>query len=433
MVAVINTSASLSDALNYNEKKVAQNDATLIHASGFLKDFARLNFYEKEERFQRNNDLKSDSKSNTLHASLNFDPSERLTDAQLAQIADRYMDGLGMKDHPYLVYRHTDAGHPHVHIVSTLIDADGNRIDTNNIGRNQSTQARLSIEKEFGLIPANSKQHREVYQIKPVDVEKIKYGNEQETKKAMRNVLLMTHQNYKFTSLPEYNAILRQWNLYADRGSKNSRMYKRHGLMYRVLDENGKKVGVPIKASDFYFRPTLKELEKKFVKHKAGREKDLEKLRDKVDEVLSQRPASLTAFTDLLKEKNIEAVVYRGEGDRIYGITFVDNDLRVAVKGSDLGKQFGVAALLRALDPTQVQVPRPGQRQDSATQTQPPTDTSSTPTTPEQATEIPLFDKSPLSLNVPQFLSRLAEYDPAHGSNPLELQQDEKPRKRKKL
>jgi hypothetical protein len=26
-----------------------------------------------------------------LHASLNFDPSERLTDAQMAQIADRYM------------------------------------------------------------------------------------------------------------------------------------------------------------------------------------------------------------------------------------------------------------------------------------------------------------------------------------------------------
>jgi len=433
MVARINTSASLSDVLNYNEKKVAQNDATLIHASGFLKDFARLNFYEKEERFQRQNELKPDSQSNMLHASLNFDPSESLTDTQLAQIADRYMEGLGMKDHPYLVYRHTDAGHPHIHIVSTLIDANGDRINTNNIGRNQSTQARLAIEKEFGLVRANSKQHREVYQIKPVDVQKIKYGNKQETKKAMRNVLLMTHQNYKFTSLPEYNAILRQWNLYADRGSKNSRMYKCNGLMYRVLDEDGKKVGVPIKASDFYFRPTLKELEKKFVKHKAGREKDLEKLRNKVDEVLSQHPTTLTAFTDLLKEKNIEAAVYRGEGDRVYGVTFVDNDLRVAVKGSDLGKQFGVAALLKALDPKQAQVRRPSQRQDPATQTQPPADTSSsTPMATEQATEIPLFDKLPLPLNVPQFLSRLAEYDPAHGSNPLELQQDEKPRKRKK-
>jgi hypothetical protein len=58
-----------------------------------------------------------------------------------------------MKDHPYLVCRHTDAGHPHVHIVSMLIDADDNRINTNNIGRNQSTLTRLSIGKEFWFDP----------------------------------------------------------------------------------------------------------------------------------------------------------------------------------------------------------------------------------------------------------------------------------------
>ena len=57
MVARIDTSASLSDVLNYNEKKVAQNDATLIQAGRFLKDFARLSFYEKEQRLQLNNEL----------------------------------------------------------------------------------------------------------------------------------------------------------------------------------------------------------------------------------------------------------------------------------------------------------------------------------------------------------------------------------------
>ncbi len=46
--------------------------------------------------------------------------------------------------------------------------------------------------------------------------------------------------------------------------------------------------------------------------------------------------------------------------------------------------------------------------------------------------EANLFDNSPLSLNVPQFLSRLAEFDPAHGSNPQELQQDQQQRKRRK-
>lgn len=426
MVAVIDTSSTLSDVLNYNEKKVAHNDATLIHASGFLKDFTRLNFYEKLDRFARQNQLKPDSNSNTLHASLNFDPSEQLSDATLARIADRYMEGLGMQDRPYLVYRHTDAGHPHVHIVSTLIDAKGERLNTNNIGRNQSSTTRKEIEKEFGLIAANSRQRKEVYQVKPVDVEKVRYGNEHQTKHAMRNVLLMAHQNYKFTSLAEYNAVLRQWNVLADRGSKDSRIYKRGGLVYRVLDENGKKVGVPIKASDYYFKPTLANLEVKFKEHKTGREPTLEKIREKIADVLAQRPDSLSAFSQLLSAKNIEAVVYRGKEDQVFGITFVDNDLRVAVKGSDVDKGYSAAALLKALDPAQAQIP---QQQPQQTQrTFPPKPSTSSP----KETKPPAPYPFPLSLQVPQLLSQLAVFDPAHGINPHEFQQDDQPRKRKK-
>lgn len=41
-------------------------------------------------------------------------------------------------------------------------------------------------------------------------------------------------------------------------------MYERKGLIYSVLNENRNKIGVPIKASDFYNKPTLKNLEKKF-------------------------------------------------------------------------------------------------------------------------------------------------------------------------
>ena len=63
--------------------------------------------------------------------------------------------------------------------------------------------------------------------------------------------------------MPELNAVLQQYNVIADRGSENSRVYQNHGLIYRILDENGNKVGVPIKASDFYNKPTLKYLGRK--------------------------------------------------------------------------------------------------------------------------------------------------------------------------
>ena len=79
----------MSSVLNYNEKKVSQNAAELIHASGFLKDPDRMNYYDKAERFQRLNDLNPRTKVNMLHISLNFDPSEQLSKDQLKAIIER--------------------------------------------------------------------------------------------------------------------------------------------------------------------------------------------------------------------------------------------------------------------------------------------------------------------------------------------------------
>jgi hypothetical protein len=173
------------------------------------------------------------------------------------------MEKIGFGRQPYLVYQHLDAGHPHIHIVTTNIQADGRRIDMNNIGRNQSETARKQVEKEFSLISPESKRlqlklgqtlglrQENEYQLKPVYVQKAKYGKS-ETKRTIQNVIEYVMNNYKYTSLPEYNAVLKLYNVLADRGDKESLMYKNNGLTYRVLDESGNKIGVPIKASEFY-------------------------------------------------------------------------------------------------------------------------------------------------------------------------------------
>ncbi len=51
----------------------------------------------------------------------------------------------------------------------------------------------------------------------------------------------------------------------ADRGKEDSKMYEKRGLVYTALDDTGNKIGTPIKASDFYSKPTLKYLEEKFI------------------------------------------------------------------------------------------------------------------------------------------------------------------------
>ena len=58
--------------------------------------------------------------------------------------------------------------------------------------------------------------------------------------------------SYNYTSLPEFNAALNQFNVLADRGGEESLIYKTNGLLYRVIDKDNNKVGVPVKASAIF-------------------------------------------------------------------------------------------------------------------------------------------------------------------------------------
>lgn len=152
------------------------------------------------------------------------------------------------------MYQHLDSGHPHVHIITTNIQADGKRIELHNLGRNQSEKARKEIEQSFGLVKAEDSKRRQVFEPKPVNVQKVQYGKF-ETKRAITNVLEAVLNSYKYTSIPELNTVLQQYNVLADRGNENSRIFQNNGLVYPIVDEKGNKVGVPIKASDFYNNP----------------------------------------------------------------------------------------------------------------------------------------------------------------------------------
>ncbi|RYZ25610.1 MAG: relaxase, partial [Sphingobacteriales bacterium] len=256
MVAKITSPGSVSKALNYNEKKVQKGVATCLHAGNFLKDASALNFDEKLHRFKSIHALNTRAKTNTLHISLNFDPSESLSQERLVQIASTYLAKIGFGEQPYLVYEHRDAGHPHIHIVTTTIQENGRRINTYNIGRNQSQKARKELEEAFGLVRASGKKtaQKEVDDI--LSTQKIRYGKT-DTKRAIANVLHNVLHRYHYTSLAELNAVLKLYNLAADAGAEGSRIPRNRGLLYRILDERGYPIGVPIKASAISFKPTL--------------------------------------------------------------------------------------------------------------------------------------------------------------------------------
>lgn len=344
MVAKITIPKSIEAALNYNEKKVQKGSAICLQAVNYLKDADEMNFYQKLAGFTKRNELNERATTKTLHVSLNFYPSEKLNENKLVQIAADYMQKIGFAEQPYLVYKHNDAGHPHIHIVSTTIKADGNRINTHNIGRNQSEKARKGIEQEYGLIRAERQQQLRSPTIKPVEIAQVMYGKS-ETHRGISNVVSAVFSSYRFCSLPEFNAALKQFNVTADRGKETGRIYKNRGLVYRVLDGNGNKTGVPVKASAIGCKPTLDSLEKKFAANDAAKESLKPFVKTKLDECIAQSPSTVNELVELLKQKSIFTLLRQNEEGRLYGITFVDNQNKCVFNGSDLGKGYSVAAI----------------------------------------------------------------------------------------
>ena len=339
----------IKGALNYNELKVREGNATLIQASGFIQDAHKMNFYDKLNRFVDLNNRNIRTKTNTLHISLNFDPSEKLDENTLNSIASTYMDKIGFGDQPYLVYEHKDAAHQHIHIVSTIIQENGKRIPIHYLGKNESEKARKEIEFEFGLVKADTKKQTEAQIIQPIDVEKAIYGKSL-TRRSISNIVRMVTRSYKYTSLHELNAILRQFNVTADRGTERSKMFEKKGLIYNLIDKKGKRIGIPVKASAIYSKPTLTFLEKQFKLNEALRKPFREPLKKIIDNVLlSPRIQNRHQFAAALENTGTTVVFRTNAEGRTYGVTFVNHLNKVVFNGSALGKSYSASGILERL------------------------------------------------------------------------------------
>ena len=302
MVVIIKTGHSIQRILNYNENKIKEGQAIIISASNYPMDLNQLSFKNKLNRLINQASLNEDVSRNSVHISLNFGPAENLSKDSLSEIAETYMNRIGFGEQPFLVYQHFDAGHPHVHIVSIKVRSDGSRIDTHNIGRNQSEKARKEIENLFGLKKAEDSKNNLSYELKPVSVQKVQYGKTA-SKRAISVILDRIIDQYKFCSIAELNAVLRQYNVIADQGSEASRIYKNNGLVYRILDSQGNKTGVPIKASDFYNKPTLKRLQERFLINEISKQPHKARIKNAIDLIFLGEHPSLQQMITILEKR----------------------------------------------------------------------------------------------------------------------------------
>lgn len=86
------------------------------------------------------------------HISLSFAPEDapKLSDGRMAEIAREYLRRMGIVNTQFVMSRHHDKPHPHVHIAYNRVDNDGNAI-TGDQGFRKSARITQALTREYSL------------------------------------------------------------------------------------------------------------------------------------------------------------------------------------------------------------------------------------------------------------------------------------------
>ena len=176
------------------------------------------------------------------HISLSFSvqDSSKLSNEFMVQTARKYMEKMGIEDTQYIIGRHFDKEHPHIHIAFNRIDNNGKTISDRN-DRFRSEKICKELTAKYGLYFATGKEQVKGYRLKEPD--KTKYEIYQALKAEIaqcrnwKSLLahlkkqdIDVHFKYKGNS-QEVQGIILEKNGYLFNGSKVDR-----GFSYSKID-----------------------------------------------------------------------------------------------------------------------------------------------------------------------------------------------------
>lgn len=163
-------------ALRYNLEKVAKNVAKVLDHS-----FVEVSEKSILKEVQMVKVLRPNLQKFFYHTSINFPPTEDLSNATMIQIGQEYLRDSGFTQHQYIMFRHHDANHPHLHILVNRIGYDGKVLsDSNDFTRCEEILRRL--EKKYNLAEVVSSRQARERAVTKNEMEMMKRTNEPSVK-----------------------------------------------------------------------------------------------------------------------------------------------------------------------------------------------------------------------------------------------------------
>ncbi|MCT4035284.1 relaxase [Elizabethkingia anophelis] len=336
MIAKIGKGSNMYGAILYNQQKVdKENGAVLLlnKIPDTVDGKYSVAYFNKCFEPYLSANIKTEK--TVRHISLNPDPADKVSDEQFTEMAQEYMERMGYGSQPYIVFKHTDIDRTHIHIVSTCVGIDGNKIP-DDYDHPRSMSICRDLETKYNLHKATEQEQKQGNKVfKPVDYQR------GDIKSQIASVVRHLPKYYSFSTMGSYNALLSLFNITVEevKGERNGQTV--NGLVYLALDENGNKASNPFKASLFGKDAGVTQLQKHF-------EQSNEKMKTiparsvlkNTIELAIHTTKNEEEFKKQLVEQGINTIFRRNDNGRIYGITFIDHGSRSVWNGSQFDRNL---------------------------------------------------------------------------------------------
>jgi len=202
MIGKVITGRSFGGCIRY---VVQKNDAVILGAAGVRMQ--QVNQITNDFNLQRKYNPNLGKAVGHIALSWSVNDAANLSDEVMVNIAKEYLQKMKIQDTQYLIVKHQDKDHPHIHIVYNRVSNNGKTISDNfQKQRNVQVAKELTLKHGLYLSPGKEKVNRQ--QLKGED--KIKYElfdairaaskkvkNINELKQVLAKQGIVTHLKYK--------------------------------------------------------------------------------------------------------------------------------------------------------------------------------------------------------------------------------------------
>ena len=130
MIVKILSSARNFEGIDYSERKNDQGRSELLKTGNLeaLEHLPEITKADYVSYMRMICDANPKVKNRQFHAIISTKGNQHSPE-ELTIMAEKYLKAMGYGSNPYLIYFHNDTENNHVHMVSTRVDKQGNKVD----------------------------------------------------------------------------------------------------------------------------------------------------------------------------------------------------------------------------------------------------------------------------------------------------------------